>query len=443
MRRTKVAILGTGFVGTANAIGFAELGCDVVGFDTDVARIAALRFGIPPYREQGPAGLLDRHLANGRLIFVTDLASAVDEADFIIIAVGTPSKGNGAADLSHLDAVVDALRALSSERSKIAVLRSTVPAGTSDRIAAKLAPAFEVLYSPEFLREGSAVWDFLNPDRTVIGAASAQAARAFCALVRGLDAPALVTNRCDAELIKGAANAFLALKISFANEIANLCGTLNADAFSVLRGVGSDRRIGEAYLTPGIGFGGPCFEKDVQSLEHLARSSGSPSHLLQATLRVNEAQPRKVVDILEEELGRLRGSHVGVWGLAFKAGTDDLRSSLALRVLEDLGERGATAIAYDPAIESAELPGRTILARSAIEAAHADALLVLTEWPEFREVQPSTLAVSLRRRIVVDGRNVLDGDMFARCGLRYRGVGRSRAPECEGTDQRRVRWTLF
>jgi UDPglucose 6-dehydrogenase len=320
---------------------------------------------------------------------------------------------------------------LATDRPKIVALRSTVPAGTSDRIAAELPRTFELLYCPEFLREGSAVWDFFNPDRTVIGAASEGAAQAYADLLRALNAPVLVTNRCDAELIKGAANAFLALKISFANEIANLCGTLNADALSVLRGIGSDRRIGEAYLTPGIGFGGPCFEKDVQSLEHVARSFGSPSHLLQATLRVNEAQPRKVLDILEEELGRLHGSHVGIWGLAFKAGTDDLRSSLALRVLEDLATRGATAIAYDPAIEKAVLPGRTILARSALEAAHADALLVLTEWPQFCEVHPRTLARSLRRRIVVDGRNVLDGEEFARHGLRYRGVGRSSLPECE------------
>jgi UDPglucose 6-dehydrogenase len=244
-----------------------------------------------------------------------------------------------------------------------------------------------------------------------------------------LDCKVIVTSRCEAELIKGGANAFLALKISFANEIANLCGRLEADAREVLRGIGYDRRIGEAYLLPGIGFGGPCFEKDVNSLEHVARINGAHSHLLQATLRVNEAQPRKIVDVLEHELGGLRGAHIGVWGLAFKAGTDDLRTSLALRILNDLDERGATVVAYDPAIENVKLPGRAVLARSAMEAAHADALLVLTEWPEFSRVDPGALAASVKHGLVVDGRNTLDGERLARCGVRYRGVGCSAFPE--------------
>ncbi|HEY1867388.1 MAG TPA: UDP-glucose/GDP-mannose dehydrogenase family protein [Candidatus Cybelea sp.] len=430
MHRAKIAILGTGYVGTANAVGFAELGYDVIGYDIDERRIAGLLLGIPPYREDGLGEPLARHLRSGRLTFVTDLAIAIKDASFIIIAVGTPSKADGSADLSHLESAVESLRQLSSERPKIVVLRSTVPAGTSDCIAERLPAHHQLLFCPEFLREGSAVWDFMHPDRTIIGAESQRAAAAYAGLMRSLDAPVIVTGRRDAELIKGGANAFLALKISFANEIANLCGTLDADARNVLQGIGADRRIGEAYLSPGIGFGGPCFEKDVQSLEHVARNNGSPSHLLQATLRVNDAQPRKVVDILEEELGGLRGSHVAVWGLAFKAGTDDLRTSLALRVLADLHDRGATATAYDPAIESAELPGRTKIARSAMDAAaHADALLVLTEWPEFSEVDPSAVAARLRGRVVVDGRNVLDGDRFARCGLRYRGVGLSAVPD--------------
>jgi UDPglucose 6-dehydrogenase len=430
MNRGTVAILGTGYVGTANAVGFAELGYDVVGFDTDAGRIAALRAGIPPYREEGLAEFLARHVSNGRLTFVNDLAAAIDEAAFIVIAVGTPSRGDGSADLSFLEAAIAQL-AFTAVPCATVILRSTVPPGTSDRIARRLPSSLELLYCPEFLREGNAIWDFMHPDRSVIGAASERAAAAFASLMRRLDAPVLVTTRRNAELIKGAANAFLALKISFANEIANLCGKLNADARDVLRGIGCDRRIGAAYLTPGIGFGGPCFEKDVQSLEHIARTSGSPSQLLQATLRVNEAQPRKVVDMLEEELGELRGARIGVWGLAFKAGTDDLRTSLALRVLDDLAERGATAVAYDPAFESVDLPGNCALARSAMEAAQADALLVLTEWPEFATLDPGAIASTLRRRVVVDGRNVLDGDRFERCGLRYRAVGRARLPKTE------------
>lgn len=429
LNRGNIAILGTGFVGTANAVGFAELGYRVVGYDVDAARIASLQAGIPPYREDGLAQLLARHLQNGRLSFVTDLRSAVENATFIIIAVGTPHGLDGSADLSALDGAFDALRDLGLHRSKVIVLRSTVPPGTSDRLSNQLPAGVELLYCPEFLREGNAVYDFMNPDRTIVGAGSSRAATAYAALVKNLGGAVLVTSRCDAELIKGAANAFLALKISFANEIANLCGTLQADARDVLRGIGCDRRIGEAYLMPGIGFGGPCFEKDVNSLEHVARTSGAASHLLQATLRVNEAQPRKIVDLLEDELGGLNGTHIGVWGLAFKAGTDDLRSSLALRILDDLHARGARTTAYDPAIDSAELLGRTVLARSAMEAAHADALLVLTEWPEFGSIDPSALAVSVKRRIVVDGRNILDGERLARCGVRYRGVGWSAFPD--------------
>jgi UDPglucose 6-dehydrogenase len=427
----KIAILGTGYVGTANAVGFAELGCDVVGFDTDLRRIQALRAGRPPYREGGLAELLTRHIAQGRLTFVADLASAIRDAAFIVVAVGTPSRDDGSADLAALECAIESLRRSVTRRPTVIVLRSTVPAGTSDRMADRLPDGLDLIYCPEFLREGNAVYDFLHPDRTIIGADSEQAAAAYAALVSELDAPVMVTSRRDAELIKGGSNAFLALKISFANEIANLCGSLDADARNVLRGIGYDRRIGEAYLTPGIGFGGPCFEKDVQSLEHVARRNGAPSQLLEATLRVNELQPRKVVDILEEELGSLQGMHVGVWGLTFKAGTDDLRSSLALKILADLSRRGATAIAYDPAIEQAELPGRTTLARSALEAARADALLVLTEWPEFCVIDPGVLATSLRRRIVVDGRNILDGERLALCGVRYRGVGRAVLPEPE------------
>ena len=418
-------------MGTANAVGFAELGCGVVGFDADADRIRSLSDGIPPYRENGLAGLLRTHLARERLTFVADLSSAIRDAAFVIISVGTPSREDGSADLSALELVIDGLSRLVTRRSTVIVLRSTVPPGTSDRMAARLPDGLELLYCPEFLREGNAVHDFLHPDRTIVGAESGSAAAAYAELLNGIDAPVIVTTRRDAELIKGASNAFLALKISFANEIANLCGKMDADARSVLRGIGYDRRIGEAYLTPGIGFGGPCFEKDVQSLEHVARHNGSPSQLLKATLRVNEIQPRKIVDMLEEELGALHGMRIGVWGLAFKAGTDDLRSSLALRILADLDARGATAVAYDPAIECAELPGRAVLASSALEAARADALLVLTEWPEFCEVHPHVLAASLRRRLVVDGRNLLDGEALARCGIRYRGVGLAASPDAD------------
>lgn len=425
----KICIVGTGYVGMASAIGLAELGWRVVGYDIMTERIAGLRAGITPYREAGIDEPLRRHLASGALSFVTDLAAAVREAAFVILAVGTPSNQDGSADLSSLRAAVHALQAAPLSPAAVVVIRSTVPPGTSEEIARVLADRARVIYAPEFLREGSALHDFLHPDRIVVGSESIAAATAYAMLFEKLEAPLLLTNLRNAELIKGVSNAFLALKISFANEIANLCDEVGADAGDVLRGVGYDRRIGSAFLAPGIGFGGPCFEKDVKSLRHVAERAGTGYELLRATLRINGTQPKRIVDTLEQELGGLQGTTIAVWGLAFKAGTDDVRDSLALRVLDDLVERGARPVAFDPAVRTATLPEGCRLAGGALEAAtNADALLVLTEWPVFREIEPLALAQRLRRGVVVDGRNLFDPERFAAVGLRYHGVGRSLEP---------------
>ncbi|TAM56166.1 UDP-glucose/GDP-mannose dehydrogenase family protein [bacterium] len=425
----KICIVGTGYVGMASAIGLAELGWSVTGYDIMGERIAGLRAGITPYREAGIDEPLHRHLASGALSFVTDLAAAVRGARIVILTVGTPSSADGSADLSALNAAVEALLHVPLAPAAIVAVRSTVPVGTSDDLAARLAGRARVVYAPEFLREGSALRDFLHPDRIVVGTDSIGAATAYAALFEALDAPVLMTSRRNAELIKGVSNAFLALKISFANEIANLCDEVGADSGDVLRGVGYDRRIGGAFLAPGIGFGGPCFEKDVKSLRHVAEGAGTGYELLRAVLRVNDAQPLRVVAALERELGGLKGRTIAVWGLAFKAGTDDVRDSLALRVLEELSRRGARAVAYDPAVRSAALPQGCRIAASALEATNrADALLLLTEWPSFREIDPAALAASLRRGLVVDGRNLLDPERFAAAGLRYRGIGRSLDP---------------
>ncbi|TAM73594.1 UDP-glucose/GDP-mannose dehydrogenase family protein [bacterium] len=425
----KICIVGTGYVGMASAIGLAELGWSVVGYDIMTERIAGLRAGITPYRESGIDEPLRRHLASGALSFVTDLAAAVHDARIVILTVGTPSSSDGSADLSALRAATDALLRVPLAPSAVVVVRSTVPPGTTDALAGVLAGHARVIYAPEFLREGTALRDFLHPDRIVVGTESVGAATAYAALFEALEAPVLLTSRCNAELIKGVSNAFLALKISFANEIANLCEELGADAGDVLRGVGYDRRIGGAFLAPGIGFGGPCFEKDVKSLRCVAEGAGTGYELLGAVLRVNNAQPARVVETLARELGGLDGATIAVWGLAFKAGTDDVRDSLALRILGDLVERGARPVAYDPAVRTAVLPKGCRLAANALEAATgADALLVLTEWPSFREVEPVALARRLRRGLVVDGRNLLDPERFVAVGLRYRGVGRSVDP---------------
>ena len=418
----RICIVGTGYVGMASAIGFAALGHRVTGYDIIPERIRALQCGVTPYREAGIDEALAEHLQTGNIEFCDDLPSAVDGAEFIIICVGTPSREDGSSDLSHVESAVAALVACRG-KSSVMVLRSTVPAGTTEKLVAKTGVDF--VYAPEFLREGSAVPDFLDPDRIVVGANSHETGQRYANLLASLERPVLITSYRNAELIKGFSNAFLALKISFANEVANMCDVLEADAHAVLGGVGHDKRIGGAFLKPGIGFGGPCFEKDVKSLHYVAGQHGVGRELLSATLRINKEQPKRIVDILEAELGGLRGVHIAIWGLAFKAGTDDVRDSLALRMLEDLKSREAVMVAYDPAVRQLPRDSGCTLAPSAYAALEgADALLLLTEWPEFRDVAPWAIAARLRKGVVVDGRNILDPDAMAAAGLRYRGVGR-------------------
>jgi UDPglucose 6-dehydrogenase len=433
MASPKVCIIGTGYVGMASAIGLAELGCDVKGYDVIPERVLGLRAGITPYRETGIEERLSRNLAAGRLDFVPDHAEAVRGAEIVIVCVGTPQANDGSADLRALNASIRALREAELEPSAVVAIRSTVPPGTSDALATTLNGRAEVVYAPEFLREGNALADFLNPDRTVVGASSLQAAARYVRLFEALQTPVVVTTRRNAELVKLGSNAFLAMKISFANEIANMCDAVDGEADDVLRAIGYDRRIGSLFLLPGLGFGGPCFEKDLKNYQRAAARLGVRSELVSATLRVNEQQPRRIVDALEEELGTLAGARIGVWGVTFKAGTDDTRDSLAIRVLEDLTERGASVRAFDPVVAMAPLPERCSFAGSALEAAECDALAVLTEWPVFRDISPAALAARVRSGVVVDGRNHLDAERLAAAGLRYRGVGRSL-----GTGSRRL-----
>jgi UDPglucose 6-dehydrogenase len=418
-----ICIIGTGYVGMASAIGFAELGHHVTGYDIVAERIRGLQYGITPYRETGIEEALRRHLVRDGIRFYDDLASAVRGADYVVIAVGTPSHADGSADLSAVEGAIASLAPLLPEGA-VVVMRSTVPVGTSERLAPKLKN--ELIYAPEFLREGSALIDFLNPDRVVIGASSVETAEEYGAILAALGRPLVITTLRNAELIKGFSNAFLALKISFANEVANFCDAVDADALAVLSGVGYDSRIGRSFLYPGIGFGGPCFEKDLKSLNFVAQQHGASRELIAATLRVNAAQPKRIVDILEHELGGIGGTHIGVWGLAFKAATDDVRDSLALRIIDDLHHRGAVLLGYDPAVKALPKGYHCRLAPTALAALeNADALLVLTEWPEFGLVSPWAIAGQLRGEVVVDGRNILDPRAIVAAGLRYRGVGRT------------------
>ncbi len=417
-----ICIVGTGYVGMASAIGFATLGWRVRGYDIAADRIRDLQAGIAPYREAGIEPALREHLESGRLSFHGDLGSAAADADFIIVCVGTPANADGSSDLSAVRAAVAAVARVRRSGS-VVVMRSTVPAGTTDALA--LETGIDFVYAPEFLREGSAVADFLAPDRIVVGVSSESIGRRYANLLAALDRPVLLTTYKNAELVKAFSNAFLALKVSFANEVANMCDAVDADARDVLLGIGGDRRIGGAFLQPGIGFGGPCFEKDVKSLHHVAGERGVGSELLSATLRVNSQQPRRIVDMLDEELGGCANARIAVWGLAFKAGTDDVRDSLALRIIADLHDRGARPLAFDPSVRSLGFENPCEMAPSALAALDgADALLVLTEWPQFLEIPPWTIASRLRRRVVIDGRNLFDPDAMADAGLRYRGVGR-------------------
>lgn len=426
-----VCIIGTGYVGMACAIGLAELGWRVNAYDILTDRIDRLRRGIPPYREQGIAEALHVHMDAHRIEFFTDLELAARDAEIIIIAVGTPSREDGSADLAAVLVAIERLSAVKFTSWPTIVVRSTVPPGTSDSLAAIADDWADLIYAPEFLREGSAVPDFLSPDRIIIGCGQPSDAVRYVNLLERLQKPVVFTSRLNAELIKGCSNAYLALKISFANEVANMCDALGGTSDDVLRGIGYDRRIGPEFLRPGIGFGGPCFEKDVKSIVHVAEKHGIGHELFSATLRVNDAQPLKIIDALERELKSLTDATIGVWGLAFKAGTDDIRDSIAVRIVDELCVRGARTIVYDPSVAVAPLPSGSRMVATALEATHADALLVLTEWSEFARIDPASYARNLARHVVVDGRNVLDAARVSAAGLTYRGVGLASLPSVE------------
>jgi UDPglucose 6-dehydrogenase len=408
----------------ACSIGFAACGHSVIGYDVIRERIRGLQRGQTPYNEDGLAAALTRQLRAGRLNFVEELAAAVGPSRFIVITVGTPTTDSGEADLSFLKTAIESLAALDL-RGKTIVLRSTVPPGTTDRIRNMLGDRVGLVYSPEFFREGSAVRDFMHPDRIVVGAYDQNVAQAYAAILESIDAPVYITSPRESELVKNVSNGYLALKISFANEIADMCDKLGADALKVLEAVGADRRIGGASLAPGIGFGGPCFDKDLRSIVHTAVKVGAARDLFESTLRVNWKQPRRVIAKLRNALGgSFAGAHIGVWGLTFKAGTDDVRHSLAISMVDALLEEGASVRAFDPAVGSSHVLVRCELAASALDVLDADALLVLTDWPEFKNVPAHAIAARLRKRIVVDGRNALDGAALSANGVDYYGVGR-------------------
>ena len=424
--REPIAVIGTGYVGLVTAAGFAELGGEVWCVDVDADKIARLKRGEIPIYEPGLAECVARN--RERLHFGTEIATALEHARLLFVAVGTPPTYSGDADLSAVYAVVEAMPA--SDRHAL-VMKSTVPVGTGASIRRAFEEhgksGFAYVSCPEFLKEGSALKDFLNPDRVVVGDDGDWAGDAVVELYKPLDAPLVRTDVASAEMIKLAANAFLATKISFINEIANVCEETGADVLEVARGMGLDQRIGSHFLKPGIGFGGSCFPKDVSALKQLAGNSGYHFQLLTAVIEVNELQKRRVIGKLQKHLGSLVGKTVALLGLAFKADTDDMREASSLVLAARLQADGARVRAYDPIAEheARKLMVGVEFADSALGAlAGADACIIVTEWPEFAELDWAAAADAMSGRVVIDGRNFVDTKAVLASGFAYEGIGR-------------------
>jgi UDPglucose 6-dehydrogenase len=448
----KISVVGSGHVGLVAAASFAELGHEVVCVDTDKGKLQALKRGETPIHEEFLPELLQRHQGD-RLNFTSTLEKAVTESSAIFIAVGTPTGEDGYADLSYVECVCREI-AHSTSSYKVIIEKSTVPVLTSDCIRRVMMlngvprPIFDVVSNPEFLREGSAVTDFLYPDRIVVGADNDRSAALLRAIYAPLtdgsyykqknavpapdDArippPLILTSAKSAELIKHASNAFLAMKISFINAVANLCETVGADIREVCAGIGADTRIGRRFLNPGIGYGGACFPKDLAAFRAVAHDYGYDFRLLDEVIRINQDQQQRFVRKVRSALWTLKGKRLAVLGLAFKGGTDDIRQSPAVAVIKCLLKEGCEIAAYDPAAMErarAELPLQVTFAESAYEAANsADALLILTDWEEFATLDLDRLYAELKYPIVVDGRNLYDPELMSAHGFIYASIGR-------------------
>jgi UDPglucose 6-dehydrogenase len=425
-QRETIGVIGTGYVGLVTAAGFAELGNEVWCIDIDADKIERLKQGEIPIWEPGLEELVAKH--RGRLHFSTDLRDALEHARLLFVAVGTPPTYSGDADLSAVYSVVDAMPP-SDEHAL--VMKSTVPVGTGRHIKRRFEETgksgFRYVSCPEFLKEGSAVADFLDPDRVVIGDEHDWAGDAVEELYSPLDTQILRMDIASAEMVKLASNAFLATKISFINEIANVSEETGADVAEVARGMGLDDRIGPKFLQPGIGFGGSCFPKDVSALKQLAGNSGYHFQLLSAVIEVNELQKRRVIGKLKRHLGPLVGKRIALLGLAFKPNTDDMREASSLVLAGRLQGEGAEVVAYDPVAEeeARKLMSGVEFASSALECvAGADAVVLVTEWDEFKGIDWAEVAGAVRGDLVIDGRNALDPDAVRGAGLRYEGVGR-------------------
>lgn len=422
----RIVVVGTGYVGLTTGACLASLGHQVTCCDLDADKVASLARGEVLIQEPGLRDTVREGLAAGRLVFAVDSARAVTEAEVVFLCVPTPMAVGGEADLAAVEAVVHEIRnALPA--GCVLVTKSTVPVGTTARLTSLLGRCdVPVVSNPEFLREGSAVADFLRPDRIVVGSDSPDAAERVAALYARLGAPTVLTDAASAEMVKYAANCFLATKLSYVNAVAELCERVGANISDVTEGMGFDRRIGQSFLRPGPGWGGSCLPKDTRALLRVAEDVGVDFSLLAAAISTNNRQPEQVVDkVLDACGGSVSGTRLALLGLTFKAGTDDLRGSPAMAVADLLAERGAKLVGYDPGLRPDQDVPCVSLAEDPYEAAEdAACLILLTEWPEFRALDWTRVGSLLATPQVIDTRNHLDPDVLARAGLTWRGVGR-------------------
>ncbi|MED3069508.1 UDP-glucose/GDP-mannose dehydrogenase family protein [Bacillus thuringiensis] len=430
----KIAILGTGYVGLSTGVCLSEIGHSVICIDTDEQKIKSLNQGVSPIYEPGLETLLTQNAAAGRLLFTTSHREALYGAEIIIIAVGTPQMKDGKANLSYLEQAAKDIAA-NLVQNAVIVLKSTVPVGTNEFIKKIMVDicnknvTIEMVSNPEFLRQGSAIMDTLKPDRIIIGSENEEVAKKVQEMYLPLNVPFLLTSIKSAEMIKYASNAYLATKISFINEIANLCEVVGADVEDVVKGMGKDKRIGEAFLQPGIGYGGSCFPKDVKALLHTAKLHGIPFSLLKETVSINDFQQTLLVTKAINRFKDLKGKRITMLGLAFKPETDDMREAPSIKIVHSLVKLGAEVVAYDPAaINNAKnILGDTIkFANSVFEATmDADAIFIVTEWNEFKCLELEGLIKIMRQPIVFDGRNCLEEKQIRACKkIEYYPIGR-------------------
>ncbi len=438
----KICVIGTGYVGIVTAACFSDLGNQVIGLDIDEAKIDGLKRGNMPIYEPGLQELVERNVRSGRLSFTTSYAEGLDGCEFAFIAVGTPSGVDGEADLRYVAAAARSIGE-NMQAHLIVINKSTVPVGTGDWVADIIrshqpqSVPFSVVSCPEFLREGSAISDFMQPYRTVLGSLDMEAAEKVAQLHLSLRSPIVITDLRTAEMIKYASNAFLATKISFINEIANICEELGADVKEVAAGLGYDSRIGPYFLDAGLGYGGSCFPKDVKALAYMAAEKGRHPQLLHAVMEINDDRRPMLVNRLKEMLEGLRGRTIGLLGLSFKPNTDDMRDAPSITISDSLLSAGAHVRAYDPvAMDTASslLPNVEMCSDPYVMAENCDALVVVTDWNEFKQLDLVRIRDSMKQAVILDGRNIYDPEAMRTHGFKYLGLGRG----YNDTDMRKV-----